>query len=63
MGDERRRTKRIDVEANLSIRPITDQDTKGEFIAVHATNVSSGGMHLKQKTFCRYILFMTCCLK
>ena len=26
MGNERRRTKRIDVEANLSIRPITDKD-------------------------------------
>ena len=63
MGDERRRTKRIDVEANLSIRPITDQDTKEEFIAVHATNVSSGGIAFKTKTFCHYILFMTCCLK
>ena len=49
MGDERRRTKRIDVEANLSIRPITDQDTKEEFIAVHATNVSSGGIAFKTK--------------
>lgn len=56
MGDERRRTKRIDVEANLSIRPITDQDTKEEFIAVHATNVSSGGIAFKTKTFCHYIL-------
>ena len=49
MGNERRRTKRIDVEANLSIRPITDKDTKGEFIAVHATNVSSGGIAIKTK--------------
>lgn len=63
MGDERRRTKRIDVEANLSIRPITDQDTKENLLLFMQRMYQAAELHLKQKTFCHYILFMTCCLK
>lgn len=47
MGSERRRTKRIDVDANLSIRSINEKGTNNQFIAVHATNISSGGIAFK----------------
>lgn len=47
MGDERRRNKRISVDAHLSIRPISEKGTENEFIPVHATNISSGGIAFK----------------
>lgn len=47
MGNERRRAERVLVDANLSIRPISEKGTENEFIPVHAMNVSSGGIAFK----------------
>lgn len=47
MSNEKRRTERVLVDANLSIRSITEKGTGSEFIPVHAMNISSGGIAFK----------------
>ena len=47
MEIERRRKQRVLVDADLSIRPIDQKDNGGEFIPVHAEDISSGGIAFK----------------